>query len=151
LLPNVSLTKARNRVRGAVSGQALAIISPSTSCLAADIELGYANFFPPTHVQAQLGAEWAAEVEKQSNGKVKITYYPGGALLKGWKQAEVIKYTIDSRHLSIIQPPPAHHRQRQLLCGQRCVLGRPSGQRSAQPGQRDPVIFGAYFTVPDKT
>jgi len=52
-------------------------------CTAADIELGYANFFPPTHVQAKLGAEWAAEVEKRSNGKVKITYYPGGALLKG--------------------------------------------------------------------
>ena len=54
-------------------------------CLAANIELGYANFFPPTHVQAKLGAEWAAEVEKRSNGKVKITYYPGGALLKGPK------------------------------------------------------------------
>jgi TRAP-type C4-dicarboxylate transport system substrate-binding protein len=61
---------------------AFCIALPGTAP-AADIELGYANFFPPTHVQAQLGAEWAAEVEKRTSGKVKITYYPGGALLKG--------------------------------------------------------------------
>jgi len=64
---------------------ALVLMAPANSCMAADIELGYANFFPPTHVQAKLGAEWAAEVEKRTNGKVKITYYPGGALLKGPK------------------------------------------------------------------
>ncbi|MFH0845481.1 MAG: TRAP transporter substrate-binding protein [Pseudomonadota bacterium] len=50
---------------------------------AADIELSYANFFPPTHIQAKLGESWIKEVEKRTNGKVKITYYPGGALLKG--------------------------------------------------------------------
>jgi len=45
------------------------------------IELSYANFFPPTHIQAKLGASWAKEVEKRSNGKVKITYHPGSVLL----------------------------------------------------------------------
>lgn len=45
------------------------------------IELSYANFFPPTHIQAKLGASWAKEVEKLSNGKVKITYHPGSVLL----------------------------------------------------------------------
>lgn len=49
------------------------------------IELSYANFFPPTHIQAKLGTSWAKEIEKRTNGKVKITYYPGGALLKGPK------------------------------------------------------------------
>ena len=49
------------------------------------IELGYANFFPPTHIQAKLGASWAKEIEKRTQGRVKITYYPGGALLKGPK------------------------------------------------------------------
>lgn len=47
------------------------------------IEISYSNFFPPTHVQAQLGDSWAKEIEKRTAGKVKITYYPGGALLKG--------------------------------------------------------------------
>jgi TRAP-type C4-dicarboxylate transport system substrate-binding protein len=49
------------------------------------IELSYANFFPPTHIQGKLGADWAKEIEKRTHGKVKITYYPGGALLKGPK------------------------------------------------------------------
>jgi TRAP-type C4-dicarboxylate transport system substrate-binding protein len=52
---------------------------------AAPIELSYANFFPPTHIQGKLGASWAKEIEQRTNGKVKITYYPGGALLKGPK------------------------------------------------------------------
>jgi TRAP-type C4-dicarboxylate transport system substrate-binding protein len=55
----------------------------SSTAVAGPIELSYANFFPPTHIQAQLGESWAKEIEKRTNGKVKITYYPGGALLKG--------------------------------------------------------------------
>ncbi len=45
------------------------------------IELSYANFFPPTHIQAKLGDSWAKEIEKRTNGKVKITYHPGSVLL----------------------------------------------------------------------
>lgn len=47
------------------------------------IELSYANFFPPTHDQGKLGEEWGKEIEKRTQGKIKVTYYPGGALLKG--------------------------------------------------------------------
>ena len=55
------------------------------------IELSYANFFPPTHIQAKLGASWAKEIEKRTNGKVKITYYPGGSLLNGPKMYDGIR------------------------------------------------------------
>ncbi len=47
------------------------------------IELTYANFFPPKHFNGELGAAWAEEIGKRTGGKVKITYFPGGALLKG--------------------------------------------------------------------
>lgn len=47
------------------------------------ISLKYSNFFPPTHIQAKLGEAWAKEIEKRTNGKVKITYFPGGTLGKG--------------------------------------------------------------------
>jgi len=42
--------------------------------------LTYSIFFPPTHVQCIEGKNWAAEVEKRSGGRVKITVFPGGAL-----------------------------------------------------------------------
>ncbi|MGD9975331.1 MAG: TRAP transporter substrate-binding protein [Desulfatirhabdiaceae bacterium] len=47
------------------------------------IELGYANFFPPMHDQGKLAESWAKEIETRTSGKVKITYYGGGALLNG--------------------------------------------------------------------
>lgn len=50
---------------------------------AATIQLTYSNFFPPTHFNAILGDSWAKEIEKRTNGKVKFTLFPGGALLKG--------------------------------------------------------------------
>ena len=46
------------------------------------IELTYANFFPPFHIQSQLAESWCQEVEKRTNGAVKINYYPGGTLVK---------------------------------------------------------------------
>lgn len=56
-----------------------------TPVTAKTIELSYANLFPPTHIQSKLPESWCKEVEKRTNGAVKITYYPGGTLLKGPK------------------------------------------------------------------
>jgi TRAP-type C4-dicarboxylate transport system substrate-binding protein len=47
------------------------------------ITLTYSNFFIPQEIQAKLGEAWAKEIEKRTNGKIKITYYAGGRLLKG--------------------------------------------------------------------
>lgn len=55
----------------------------SVNADAKTINLTYSNFFPPTHFNGQLGASWAKEIEKRTDGKVKITYFPGGSLLKG--------------------------------------------------------------------
>lgn len=44
------------------------------------IELSYSCFFPPTHLHSILAEEWIKEVEKRTNGAVKITFYPGGSL-----------------------------------------------------------------------
>jgi TRAP-type C4-dicarboxylate transport system substrate-binding protein len=45
------------------------------------IELKYGMHFVSTHKQAALGAEWGKEVEKRTNGRVKVTMYPGGTLI----------------------------------------------------------------------
>jgi TRAP-type transport system periplasmic protein len=43
-------------------------------------ELSYSVFFPPAHAQCKAAEEWAKEIEKQTNGKVKINIFPGGTL-----------------------------------------------------------------------
>ena len=44
------------------------------------IELAYSNFFPAPHKNAVLSVEWGKEVEKRTNGRVKVTVFPGGTL-----------------------------------------------------------------------
>ena len=44
------------------------------------IKLRYSTFFPPTHPIGILGDEFCKEIEKRTNGKVKITYFPGNTL-----------------------------------------------------------------------
>jgi TRAP-type C4-dicarboxylate transport system substrate-binding protein len=44
------------------------------------IELTYSNFFPAPHNNSVLSVEWGKEVEKRTNGRVKVTVFPGGIL-----------------------------------------------------------------------
>ncbi len=46
------------------------------------VKLTYSCFFPPTHIQSKLAEEWCKEVEKRTNGKVKVDYYAGQTLTK---------------------------------------------------------------------
>lgn len=47
---------------------------------AATINLTYSIFFPATHGQAKAGEAWAKEIEKRTNGQVKINVFYGGTL-----------------------------------------------------------------------
>ncbi len=44
------------------------------------VELSYSIFFPPTHAQCKAGESWAREIEKRTEGQVKINVFPGGTL-----------------------------------------------------------------------
>lgn len=44
------------------------------------IKLRYSNFFPPVHPISKLAEEWCKEVEKRTNGRVKVSYFPGNTL-----------------------------------------------------------------------
>ncbi len=49
---------------------------------AAPIKLTFSIFFPPTHGQTKAAMDWAKEIEKRTNNKIKITVFPGGTLTK---------------------------------------------------------------------
>ncbi|WP_319409831.1 TRAP transporter substrate-binding protein [uncultured Desulfosarcina sp.] len=57
------------------------VLSPAVGA-AKSIHLTYSIFFPPTHGQCLAGIEWAKEIEQLTDGKVKITVFPGGTLTK---------------------------------------------------------------------
>ena len=61
------------------------LLCPNVHAADKVIEISYSNMFPPTHIQSILGEQWGKEVEKRTNGRVKIVYYPGQTLLKGPK------------------------------------------------------------------
>lgn len=46
------------------------------------IKLKFANFFPPAAAPSKICEKFIADIEKRTGGRVKITYYPGGSLLK---------------------------------------------------------------------
>ena len=54
--------------------------SPGPVQAADPIKLNYSIFFPAPHKNTVLATEWAQEIEKRTNGAVKITMFPGGTL-----------------------------------------------------------------------
>ena len=60
----------------------VAVCGFSSPAKAEVINLSYSIFFPATHVQCIVGENWAREIEKRTNGRVKINVYSGGTLAK---------------------------------------------------------------------
>lgn len=71
-------TGCKPQQTGQASPQADAKPAPATAA----IQLTYSIFFPPTHVQCIAATNWAAEIQKRTGGRVKITVYPAGSLTK---------------------------------------------------------------------
>jgi TRAP-type transport system periplasmic protein len=54
---------------------------PITSSAADEvIKLNYSCFFPAPHKNSLITEAWCKEIEKRTNGKVAIAYFPGGTL-----------------------------------------------------------------------
>jgi len=60
----------------------IAATAMAPSAFAKSIHLTYSIFFPPTHGQCLAGMDWAKEIERATDGRVKITVFPGGTLTK---------------------------------------------------------------------
>ncbi len=59
---------------------AMLVLASAPGQCANTVELSYSIFFPATHGNTILATEWAKEVEKRTNGAVKINMFPGGTL-----------------------------------------------------------------------
>jgi TRAP-type C4-dicarboxylate transport system substrate-binding protein len=55
------------------------VSGPNITC-AKSIQLTYSGFFPSSQIHGKLADSWCKEVEKQTEGRVKIAYYPGQTL-----------------------------------------------------------------------
>ena len=88
------------------------------------IELSYSVFFPASHLQAQTGTLWAQEIEKRTNGRVKITVYPGETLTKAPQVYEGVVNGVSDIGMSVF----AYTRGRfPLLEGLDLPVGYPDG------------------------
>jgi TRAP-type C4-dicarboxylate transport system substrate-binding protein len=61
---------------------AMSTLTISSVQAAETIKLTYSVFFPPTHGHAIAAVNMAKEIEKRTDGRVKITVFPGGTLTK---------------------------------------------------------------------
>lgn len=88
------------------------------------VELKYSIFFPPTHIQCVMAESWAREVEKRTEGRVKITLFPAGALTSAKNCYEGVVNGISDLGMSCFAYTPGRF---QLLEGLDLPLGYPSG------------------------
>jgi TRAP-type C4-dicarboxylate transport system substrate-binding protein len=82
-LPNVKENGMRKMI--ALKGIVLLLITVLfawTGVVQADevIKLKYSNLFPPAHKNSVLSDQWGKEIEKRTNGRVKVVYLPGNTL-----------------------------------------------------------------------
>lgn len=66
------------------------------------VELTYSIFFPATHQNTVLANEWAREVEKRTEGKVKITVFPSGTLTAADKCYDGVEKGISDLGMSVL-------------------------------------------------
>lgn len=61
----------------------LSVLLPAGTAEAQSIELKFAHAFSPRHtMQVKVFEPWAEKISKETNGQVKVTFFPGGALGK---------------------------------------------------------------------
>jgi len=54
------------------------------------VTLTYSSFFPPTHIQAITADEWCKEVEKRTEGRIKVQFFPGQTLTRAPQTYEAV-------------------------------------------------------------
>jgi TRAP-type C4-dicarboxylate transport system substrate-binding protein len=67
----------------------------------APIKLNYSVFFPAPHIHSVLAVEWGKEIEKRTNGRVKVDVFPGGTLTPADKCYDGVEKGISDLGMSV--------------------------------------------------
>lgn len=98
---------------------------PSVAGADDTIHLTYSGFMPPTHAQSKLEAAWCKEVEKRTEGRVKIVHYPGQTLTKAAQNYQGVKTGLSDVGSSVLQYTRGRFPMMDFI---NLPLGYPSGQ-----------------------
>ena len=66
----------------------------------------YANVFPPVHKMAVLADQWCKEVEKRTDGRVTVAFFPAGTLVSANQTYDGVVKGIVDIGLSIMSYTP---------------------------------------------
>ena len=80
----------------------LLVLGFTTMAFADTVKLTYSSFFPPTHIQSKLAEQWCREVEKRTQGAVKIDFFPGSTLSKAHQNYDGVVEGISDIGLSCL-------------------------------------------------
>lgn len=100
-----------------------------------EIKLRYSNFFPPVHPISKLAEEWCKEVEKRTEGRVKISYFPGNTLTPPPQAYDAVVKGIADMAQNLLAYSPGR-----LPLSE--VLQQPLGYTSAYQGTK---LANAYY------
>ena len=81
-------------------------VLPHSGLFAADINLKFATYQPAPTPSSKVCAEFIAELEQRTNGKVKVQFFPGGSLAKAPAMIKAIETGITDIGLSHISYTP---------------------------------------------
>jgi TRAP-type C4-dicarboxylate transport system substrate-binding protein len=96
------------------------------------VKLNYSIFFPASHKNSVLAAEWANEVEKRTNGKVHINLHYAGTLTPADKCYDGVVNGISDLGMSCLSYTMGRFPLSEVLdlpLGSKSGLGHPPGQR----------------------
>ncbi len=80
------------------------------------IKLKYANFFPPMHKMSKISEEWCKEVEKRTNGRVTVSYFPGGILVPPAQAYEGTVKNLTDVAMVVFQYNPGRFPLTEVMC-----------------------------------
>jgi len=100
------------------------VIIPFSQIQAKTIKLKFANYFPTTSPYSKICETFIDDLEKRSDGRIKVQYFPGGSLAKAPVMYKSIKLGVADIGLSHVEYTPGRFPATEA-CG--LPLSYPSG------------------------